>query len=285
MTKALQTKLLPQYREPEDVMARFLLAAHDEADPEIARTEYLKGERSVRATELQLDAFDYFYKHDAKLKDEFFGDLAKLIGKPKADSFCGVLADAWYDGFTRRTGPELLPIRASVEAYLKLAVGRPTTEDETAALLSPNEVGQVLTLTWRLLDTTVEDWIDQHKRGSEYASGDVFFRRGIVLEKLFEDGHDYKEPAVFTSWSLSVTLAEQFANTNKPGTRSAIVNADFYLFRHRVLFFSPFVPGMKSHQLEAGVIAAPEPQRLSFTGVYRGIGEYLLDYPDELLER
>ena len=147
----------------------------------------------------------------------------------------------------------------------------------------PSEVGQVLTLTWRLLETSVEDWIDQHGHGSEYACGDVFFRRGIVLDNLFEDGHSYEEPAVFSSWTLSVTLAEQFANTNRQGMHSAIVNADFYLFKHRVLFFSPFVPGMKSHQLEAGMILPEKAQRLSYMGVHRGVGEYLLDYPEELL--
>jgi hypothetical protein len=141
----------------------------------------------------------------------------------------------------------------------------------------------ILSLTWRLLETAVEDWLEKHGRDG-YASGNVFFRRGLVLPDLFKDDHAYAELSVLSSYTLSVTLAEQFANTDRKDNKSALVHADFYLMRGRVLFFSPFVPGMRSFQLEAGVIPAERSQRLSFMGVHRGVGEYLLDYPEEVLD-
>ena len=39
-SKAGDTSLLPQYRESEDVFARFLVAAHGDADTEVTRTGY-----------------------------------------------------------------------------------------------------------------------------------------------------------------------------------------------------------------------------------------------------
>lgn len=281
--KALKTSLLPQYRESEDVFARFLVTAHEGADPEIARTEYIKRERSVRPTELELDALDFFASNETNLKDEFYHDLKEEVDEAKAKRFCEILADAWSDGYTRRKGGEVLPIRASVEVYLKYISGRQPTTDTSHALFTPREICKLLELNWRMLHTAVEDWIETHPRNDEFASSSVFFRRGLVLQKLFKDDHRYKELDVISSYTLSVTLAEQFANTHREDEKSAIVNADFYLFSDRLLFFSPFVPGMKSSQLEAGVIPGEKPARLKYMGIHRGVGEYLLDYSQELL--
>jgi hypothetical protein len=224
---------------------------------------------------------DDFITRSTALKDEFYGDLKDVVGAAKAHTFCSILGGAWYDGSSRRNGQEVLPLRASVEGYLRNSHGTTVTEEPSSALLTPTEVGQVLELTWRLLDTCVDDWIEKH--GRDYASSDVFFRRGLVLPELFRDAHLYREVSVISSYTLSVTIAEQFANTDRKGMKSAIVSADFYLFKDRVLFFSPFVPGMKGIQLEAGVIPSGGPQALRLVGEHRGVGEYLLDYPEELL--
>jgi len=45
LPKALRTRTLPQYLDSEDVMARFLEAAHGAAATEIADTQYSPGER------------------------------------------------------------------------------------------------------------------------------------------------------------------------------------------------------------------------------------------------
>ncbi|MEQ1715303.1 MAG: hypothetical protein ABL907_04855 [Hyphomicrobium sp.] len=280
--KSLKTKTLPQYMESEDMMARFLVAAHHANDTEITKTEYTKGLRSVRGSELQLDALNHFLADEAQNRDEFYEELKKLVGTTRADEFCHLIAQAWYDGSKRRHGGEMLSIRASIHGYLKEMYGLTPTEDLSTALLTPLELAHVLQLTWRLLQTSVEDWVSKFNKDG-YTSGNVLFRRGLVLDTLFGNDHAYAEPSVLSSWSLSVTLAEQFTNTIEPDKKPAIVHADFYLFQRRVLFFSPFIPGMDSHQLEACVIPSGKTQRLHFQGVHRGVGEYLLDYPEELL--
>lgn len=112
--KALRTKTLPQYLESEDVMARFL-AAHGEETTEIARTENTKGERTVRASELQLDAMDDFIARSTAHPEGFYADLKEMLGAARADTFCSILGGAWYDWTARRKGGEVVPLRASVE--------------------------------------------------------------------------------------------------------------------------------------------------------------------------
>ena len=60
------------------------------------------------------------------------------------------------------------------------------------------------------------------------------------------------------------------------GKVAAIINGDLALFEHRVLFFSPFVPGMMIGQLEFGIIPALNGLPLKNQGEHAGIHEYLL---------
>lgn len=61
------------------------------------------------------------------------------------------------------------------------------------------------------------------------------------------------------------------------GSVAAIVNGDLGLFAERILFFSPFIPGMEVGQLEFGVIPSEEALPIRRQGCYGGIVEYILD--------
>ncbi|MGD9668815.1 MAG: hypothetical protein AB7U75_07110 [Hyphomicrobiaceae bacterium] len=280
-SKALMTASLPQYLESEDMMARFLDAAHIE-DQTVGRTEYVKGLRVVRASEAQLDAMNFFIDRQSECEAEFLTRLTSAIGQQKAMAFCSVLAEDWLDGRAKRQDSAVQQLRASVEGYLLGRQGRPTRFDVSSQLLTPQDCARILELNQSMLSVAIDDWIERHPRSCSMASDEVFFRRGLVLAEPFRDMRVYKERDVISSYSLSITVAEQFCNSEKP-TPAALINADIGYFKDRILFFSPFIPGMDGRQLEAGIIPGDEPDIMSFHGIHRGIAEYLLGYPTELL--
>lgn len=139
------------------------------------------------------------------------------------------------------------------------------------------QLSKLLTLNGSLLERTIDDWIEARTSSRSIASTDIFLRRDLVLASIFEDSHIYVERDYISSYSLSTTVAEQFAKaTTEQGATPAILNADWAYFKERILFFAGFVPGIIAVQFEVGVSPASRPDVLTFQGVHAGVAEYLI---------
>jgi hypothetical protein len=152
----------------------------------------------------------------------------------------------------------------------------PRWQDLPATTLGAQDVARVLQLNHELLHKHLEAWKAVHLNADRLSSDDIFLRRGLGLERPFEDDDVYREMDFINSYSLAFSSPEKFAQMQQNKV-PAIVNGDLALFEQRVLFFSPFVPGMAVGQLEFGIIPALKALPLKSQGKHAGIHEYLLD--------
>lgn len=283
----LKTITLPQYEASSDFMERFLDAIHIDGQ-EITRSPKTKGIKLVNEDELDADALKYFIDNKTSLEDEFFSDLSQEIGTSKTEKFCQAIGVNWYDGRAKRNSPEVQALKASVRSYLSL--GLPDNDSCSNIVLnhqeldvipsfSQLEIGKILTVNDRLLYKHIGDWLDTHPDSLRKSRENVFFRRGLSLQNLFETGAHYLEWDFINSYSIAISAPEKFSQMID-GNLPAIVSADCDYFNARVLFFSPFIKGMPPGQLEIGAIPKLRPDLLQYQGQHGGIHEYLVgSYP------
>ncbi len=157
------------------------------------------------------------------------------------------------------------------------------------ALFEPKDIVSILTLNDRMLIRHVEAWKDRRTDSAIISDNDIFLRRGLSLDRPRDVNEYWREWDFINSYSVALSVPEQFALINA-NRIPALVSGELGLFEGRILFFSPFVPGMQVGQLEAGVIPADAPIEISFQGEHGGILEYVLGerpehvIPDSALE-
>lgn len=281
---ALDTAQLPQYLHSSDFMERFLDAAHYKGQ-DIVRYKRPDGFNinvAVNA-EMVADALFYFTENKEQLENEFKSDLIELIGERKASRFFKIISTYWFDGRAKRFSPAVQGLKSSVAAYLQESFNVDPTAlvvDKDVRLPRPfffgsNDIRKILNLNHQMLYKHLQEWMDQHPNSSWLSRGEIYFRRGIGLQKAWPDGSAYIEWDFINSYTLSISASEQFAMSGrKPGP--TIVASDCDYFNNRVLFFSPFIPGMPASQLEFGIIPSSTPTRLEYHGNHAGIHEYFL---------
>lgn len=265
---------------------RYLQAAHyGNAHPD--RTHPWVKFKTIAPLEVQLQAMAFFERECDALQREYIRRVDECIGREKREAFLGAFSSKqWQDGRrAREESPGVLAVKASVKALFEWRGERPRIVGDTNVaaepLLEPEETAQLLTETWDWYDNTIQDYIEQHPGGLEMGSNDLCLHRGLVLHKPFIDGEPYFEMGYINSYSMCVSVPEQFAALADGSKReiAAIVSGELYDFRYRILAFSPFIPGMQSGQLEACVIPSAKEVRVRGQGVYSGIHEYLIYEP------
>ena len=193
------------------------------------------------------------------------------------------IAGDWFSGTKGRRGPRVGGLKAAIRSYLVPLLRSAALEsvvilaqqDLPAATFSAQDVARILQLNHELLYKHLEAWKDSHPNARRLSSDDIFLRRGLGLDKPFEDHDIYREMDFINSYSLAFSSPEKFAQMQKHKVPT-IINGDLALFEERVLFFSPFIPDMEVGQLEFGVIPALKQLPLKDHGVHGGISEYQL---------
>lgn len=237
--KALLHARLPQYAASDDFRNRFLEAAHfDDAD--IARAmpaPSTGGILTVEQSELDVDLLRFFVDRKTEMEAEFVCDLSKAIGEVKTALFCNTIASEWFDGRTKRMSGNVLALKRSIKAYLETIIGDHLTIDRIVtmwdiepgdAMLTTEELVALLTLNDRMIEVLVDDWIAKRPGASSIVRSDIFYRRGIILETLFEDKHGYIERDYISSYTPSMSVAEKFSQNVKRDKAGipAIISAD-----------------------------------------------------------
>lgn len=282
---AINTALLPQYQQSETLMERFLVAAH-ESDAPIERAKDQKGTIKVTdSIEIDMDSFGYFIENKDKLRSEFICELkGKGIKKSEIDNFCEVVSKEWFDGARLRKSGRPCQLKRSVLDYLFKISPKSKVQDfvqtkeilaNIVPLVSEQCIASILTINNQMLYRHIQAWKSKHKNSDSLSDDDVFFRRGLALAAELDTSLPYREWDFINSYSLAFTAPEKFSQM-AIGQIPAIVNGDYMLFSGRVLFFSPFIPGMDFCQFEAGIIPSENPLPIKFQGIHRGISEYIL---------
>ena len=234
-------------------MERFLDAIHFDNEP-IARAKNTDAIKMVDGFELQGDYLQYFEDNEEEMENEFFGELVEAIGYANAIWFCFVVAREWYDG------------------NLVLDNHMP----EGISVLSPDDIGKIIQVNNSNLFKHIEKWKERHPNALSIRDDSIFLRRGLAISELIDTTVPYREWDYINSYSIAFSAPEKFAQMTT-GKVAAIVNGDYDLYKNRILFFSPFIPGMNIGQLEFGIIPRAWPHNIRYQMCHSGIHEYILD--------
>src|SRR5690554_2347554 len=284
-SKALETSMLPQYQGSAAFMERFLVAAHFE-DGVIERSPNNRKIKLVDGTELESDLLSYFSEHCSYFRFEFENELRERIGQEVFDEFCDVIANEWFDGMRLRQEGRSRKLKRSVHDYLVKISGKSSRAESLIQLeqmptdvepLIPIEaVAAILTVNDQMIIRHIEAWKVVHPNHDTLSSGGVFLRRGLALNRELDTAKPYREWDFLNSYSMAFSAPEQFAQITS-GHLPATLNGELALFEERVLFFSPFIPGMDLGQLEFGIIPSLSALPIHFQGDHGGFLEYILD--------
>ena len=170
--------------------------------------------------------------------------------------------------------------------YLQKTIGNSITSDhlvqvrddltDVEPLISVEGIAAILTVNDQMMYRHIEEWKRNHPNYDNLNNNDIFLRRGLSLDRKLDTSQPYREWDFLNSYSIAFSAPEKFSQMMK-GKTSAIVNAELALFEGRILFFSPFIPGMNVGQLEFGVIPSEKPLPIYAQGEHSGILEYIID--------
>lgn len=281
--KSVITALLPQNESSELIKERMLEAIHFE-DTDIERINDNLQSIAVNDKELQSDALLYFYENKKIFQDEFINELEQSgVSSEEYAIYCGVVAKEWITG---RPFDGVVRLKKSVHDYLQevfpsiqlnTAVQSSIHElDNIKPLISTITLSKILSINYQMLYEHLENWKALHPNRDNISNGDIFLRRGLQLNTNLNIPNPYVEQDFISSYSIALTIAEQFSKFNKPKF-PVHINGDWGLFEQRVLFFSPFIPNMEVQELEFGVIPSKEPLPIYYQGLHAGVHEYILD--------
>lgn len=269
----------PQYVASEEFLLRFLDAAHNANS--IALTRSILGTTKAASNlALAADNLEWFVDQKATLENEFFGGLVERIGPSKAKDFIDLVTNCWFDGRASRTKGKILDLTRSVGCYAR-RVAKPGVQlvaseplPSGPELLTEEEIAAVLTLNQQMLQWAIDDWIASRPQSEAIARDEIYVVRGVALNSAPNPGGRFQELNYIASYSLAISVGEQFAQTGR-GTPT-LIHAPLDVFRDRTLFFSPFMPGLKADQFELGVIPGADLDVLTFQQHRDGAAEYIL---------
>lgn len=280
--RAAKATMLPQYSYLEVMTNRFLDAAHT-VDEDIRRAQNIPGTRkTVDQDEISLDNLEFFIRKKEIMAADFMGELKNRISKKKAELFCTVIRDYWSDSYRFRKGSEVERLIVSIREYLLTFIDnkkepiqniQPFTEPASFTIF---EIQKILNVNKELLYQYLHEWMEGHHEYLDLGFGDLFFRRGLCLEKMQQESDQYWEFAYLNSYSFATSASEKFAQW-KETAFPTIVSTRYEKICDRVLFFGPFIPGMPDFQLELGVIPSSSPQRIKFDGKHGDMYDYTLE--------
>jgi hypothetical protein len=278
---ALDTSLLPQYIMSAAFMERFLVAAHVDGAP-IGRSPNTEAMKFVDASELEIDLLKYFTENKEAFRDEFTKELENKLPEGVFKIFCEVLAEEWFDGKSKRQDGRCRRLKRSIHDYLCTLTSRDAqfvqTDDlpaDVEPLVAAEDIAAILTVNDQMIYRHVEEWKQNHPNSDSISDSDVFLRRGLAIVGELDTSELYRERDFINSYSIAFSAPEKFSQIRK--LTPVLVNGEITLFANRVLFFSPFIPGMDASQLEFGVIPSDRPLPIHYQGSHGGILEYILD--------
>jgi hypothetical protein len=252
------------------------------ANDEINRRHPYQQFKKVASREAQLSALDFFETHKSELETEYMDRLHRCLDRETAEKFVSIFAEEWQDGRAERhKSLSMLSLKASIKGLLdrRTPRARHVQADENFdvdPLLTIDQLKCILKETWDWFDYSIQLYLT-NRSNLDLSSNDLRVHRGLSLSKPLLATEYYLEKYYVTSYSLCISVPEQFAlQADSDSKTAAIVSAQLSDFHYRILAFSPFIPGMPPGQLELCTIPSTTPIRLNTQGWLSGINEYFL---------
>jgi hypothetical protein len=253
------------------------LGGNPENQREISRPGY----KSVSPKEAELDKLDWFNKKRDYYLSEFKHDwFDSGLDQTKLDRFICGIKNGLYDGrIERESHPDALAIKKSVWDYLKNKGALPlgVTEPASEPLLSINEMSDLLRINSKLVKVMFDDWLSQTGQ-TKKSTNDIVFRRGVHLAKPINLAN-YNEKELIVSYSLAITVAEQFAQIVSDKTPH-IIRMEYNACSEDILYTSLLIESAKAEieQFEFGVLPAQSNRCLKKIGTYMGMEEFKIEW-------
>lgn len=280
--------LFPQYQSSETFMLRWLDSI--QSKEEIFRSPNIARLKDIDDLEFKHDVLSYFIDNRLEMENEFYNELKNRIGDKKAIKFCSIIREEWTDGKSKRMKGNVINLKVSIRNYLSKIINvkehslsdlviNPDLGTESFAEFSEFDIARILTLNDQMMFRHLNEWKSLHpKFRFEGNNLNIYLRRGLHLKNKLEEDKLYREMDFISSYSMAISVTEKFSQISNNDI-SSIINADFDLFKGRILFFSPFIKGKTEdypEQLEFGVIPSEKPLHIKLQGNNGGIYDYIL---------
>lgn len=284
LSKASQISLLPQYQNSETMYDRFSSATL-EGSQDIIRSKNLEKIKLTDIYEIENDHLKYFINKKSDFETEFFNTLSLKISENRANLFCNIISQYWYDGKTKRQSEEVKRLFASIKNYfLQYRFASCPENIRVLNELEPSvetnfedsEIKEIIMINKMMVSHYMQEWLENRHDYLETNFESLHCRRGLYLEKIFNNGDEYYEWDFINSYSIGFTVTEKFAQINKSKI-PVIINKNLSDVLDRIIFFAPFIPGMPIHQFELGLIPHTYTMRCKNQGKYGGIHEFFVE--------
>lgn len=256
MSTLVNQSLQDQYYLSEWIFERFVsdLQVGNTALTRVNRVKTRSGLNAVLKAEDRLMNFSYFWKCGKDYKLEYRENLDKAIGRKKRLEFYDLVKNYWCDK-SKRNHAKIQALEFSISEYLKQKGSRAKTRQQpviSTNLISidSKDIAAILDITRRVFDRFIQGWVENH----DFGSNDVYIYRGIELKNGFRSGQTYMEWRHINSYSLSISIGEQFVDTHQKQPVKAMLSINNNDLDNRILFFAPLIPGANPKQVELGVI-------------------------------
>jgi hypothetical protein len=255
----------------------------DDECGKVRRIPYAPGIKGMSVEEERARRYLFFVEKQPKWSAEF-EDLVCSNGVPRSkfDTYVNSFARVWVDGSVRQSSPQMLAIKASIQAYdqarHQLSAGRYVVEavsPTVTPLLTVDEVEAIFAANSGLMEALLPDYIDALGYVGPGSLGDLYVHRGVHMPVV---GSIRQELHYLSSFSLAVGPVEQFAQTWTPQTRRggvpSIFSAPLPAIQERVVAFAPFISSMTLRQLELVVAPPVVETKLSHDGTFGRIEQF-----------
>ncbi|WP_284448008.1 hypothetical protein [Pseudoxanthomonas mexicana] len=260
-------------------------------DATLARDMYRPGTKHVGPEEVEITNLEFFRITQTQNSTELRARLRSAgISSARIDRYMEAFATLWVGTRSQRLhSPQMLEVMASIVqhdlAFHRGAAGRHVVNKpyvETSPLFSPEQMAAVFQANSDMLETALYAYSKHLPESDGWSINRVYARRG--MHRVTDIPPVWSEQQYLNSYSLTVTVPEQFAQTYTSASRRAgtpmIVSACLPSIQGRIVAFAGFVEGMSVDQAEL-VVAPPVREiavrHLGTHGSDPAIKEYVYD--------
>ena len=233
----------------------------------IDRDLYRSGIKYIGPEEVEIANLNFFRETQAEHSKELRERLLSVgVADACIDRYMQAFSTLWVGTRSQRLkSPQMLEVMASIVKHDRALHGgsagryvvhRPYAD--VPPLFSPEQMAAVFQANSDMLETTLYAYSMLLPDSSSWSINRVYVRRG--MHRATDIPPVWSEQQYLNSYSLTVTVPEQFAQTQSSGTRQSgiptIVSACLPSVQDRVVAFAGFVEGMTVDQAEL-VVAPP----------------------------
>ena len=269
---------LNKHRTNKESYRRFLEAAHGCS---FHREDSIQGVTKAATND---DVLEWMERQRRKYQDMFYKDATSDISGRKLEVFFDAIRGAWVDGRKKRFESDaMLSVFASIREYYKLTAREPQMSallglvkaaEEVTPMFNAKEIAHLMQANKQVLYPFADEYIEAMDFTETVTPSDIWVHRGMNSAGPLAE-NVYEERRCVVSWSVALSVAEQFSQTGDGDYR---VNISIPLpnMWDRALVFTPFVPDVSLKQYELAIVPQWVKLKVEDNGLHAGVHEYEL---------